>query len=79
MEREAEGGKSMKYLLADIKFAWESYQKADVFSIMRNGKWEDTPLLNGAKPPAKIEGTAAKTQPLKKVMDFPEFLEKNWK
>ncbi len=68
----------MNYSLEEIKKAWEKFDKSQAFCVLKNGKWEYTPLLNGIRPPAKIEGTAAKIRTLKDVMDFPEYLEKHW-
>ncbi len=68
----------MTYSLEDIKVAWKKYDEAKAFCVLKNGKWEDTLLLNGVRPPAKIDGTAAKVRALKDVIDFPEYLEKHW-
>ena len=68
----------MNYSLDDIKKAWKKFNEAQAFCILKNGKWENTPLINGVRPPAKIDGTAARTRPLKDVMDFPEYLEKHY-
>lgn len=67
-----------KYSLEEIKAAWKKFDESLAFCVLRHGKWEDTPLINGVRPPIKIDGTAAKTRPLKDVMDFPEFLEQQW-
>jgi len=64
--------------LSDVKRAWAKYKSIQVFSVLRNGKWEDKPLLNGERAPRRVEGTAAKIQSLKNVMEFPEYLEKHW-
>lgn len=66
----------MTYSIEQIKKAWDVFDKSQALCILKNGKWKDTPLLNGVWPPTKIDGTAAKIRTLKDVMDFPEYLEK---
>jgi hypothetical protein len=68
----------MNYSLEDIKSAYKEYRKARVFSILKGGIWEDTPLIGNEKPPAKIDGSAAKIHNLKDVLDFPQYLEEYW-
>lgn len=62
--------------LPEIRFAWDTYKSCRAFSILKDGEWTHTPLFNGVKPPLHIVGTAAKTQALNLVMEFPDFLEK---
>lgn len=69
----------MTYSIEEIKRAWKKFDESQAFCVLKNGKWEDTPLLNGVRPPTKIEGTAAKIRPLKDVMDFVEYLEKYYR
>ncbi len=67
------------YSLADIKAAWKVFEDSSAFCVMKDGKWTNTPLINGYVPASKIDGTAAKVRFIKDVMDFPEFLEKHFK
>jgi len=66
----------MTYSLEDIKKTWTKFDSEKVFSVLKNGKWEHTPFINGYRPWDKIEGTRARVRPLKDVMEFPEYLEK---
>ena len=65
------------YSLAQIKSAWTAYEAADAFSVLKEGKWTHTPVIG--QEMRRPEGTACKVGKLSKVMDFPEYLEKEWK
>lgn len=67
------------YSFHEVKAAFEQYETAQAFSVMKDGKWTHTPLVNGVKQPRTIDGTAARTQALDHVMGFPEFLKSHWK
>lgn len=64
--------------ISEIKCAWKEYNALKAFCVLKNGKWEETPMTNGFKPPLKIEGTAAKVRKLSDIMDFPEYMDKEW-
>jgi len=65
----------MNYSIEEIKAAWKKFDDSMAFCVLKNGKWKNTPMLYGFKPPNPIDGTSAKTRKLKDVMDFPEYLE----
>jgi hypothetical protein len=70
----------MTYTLDDILRAWKDYTGAKAYCVLRNGKWEEKPLVDGVNFQDKIAGaTSAKIRPLKDVMDFPNYLEFYWK
>ncbi len=68
----------MKYTITEIKAAWEKFKSLSAFCVLKEGKWENTPMIEGFRPPERLQATAARTRPLKEVMDFPEYLEKHW-
>lgn len=53
---------------------WNVYRDASCYSRLIGGKWEHTPLLNGAKPPANESATAAKMSRLRDEIEFPDFI-----
>jgi hypothetical protein len=63
------------FTLDEIKTAWAVYEKAKVLRVLVNGKWETRPLeVNRQNIPA----TKAAVKDMSDVMDFPEYLEKEW-
>jgi len=69
----------MTYDLLEIKKAWKQYENESAFCVMKEGKWKNTPMINGYLPDKKVDGTAAKVRFIKDVMAFPEFLEDHFK
>lgn len=68
----------MTYSIEQIKKAWAVFDNLRAFGVLKEGKWKYTPMINGFRPPARIDGTAAKMKPLKDIMGFPEYLEVHW-
>ena len=68
----------MTYSLGDIEKAWSQYSESSAFCVMKDGKWMNTPLINGAVPAATAGATAAKVRFIKDVMTFPDFLENHF-
>ena len=68
----------MTYSIEQIKKAWDVFDNLKAFGVLKAGKWKYTPMINGFRSPSKIDGTAAKTKPLKDIMGFPEYLEEHW-
>ena len=64
----------MTFTIEEIKKAWEAYDKGNVFSIYKDGKWE----VPDKFPQGPLESVKAALRPTKDAYEFPEFLEKKW-
>ena len=68
---------SKAFSIHDIEAAWKEYTTVQVLRILRQGKWH-TEVMDG-RPRGNFDGTQAKIQFMKDVMDFPEYMRDLWK
>jgi len=69
----------LTYTINQIQSAWKEFSSKQAFCVLKQGKWENTPMLSGFVKPEMGQATSAKTRPLKDVMDFPDYLDKYYK
>ena len=67
-----------KYMLEELKKAWDKYDNLRLLRILKNGEWSEMVMTPGTVLPNNIDATRADWKLYKDKHSFIKFLEDIW-